>query len=72
MARGDPPMPLESLLPYYRGARYSALALRGRHRDCEGLREDAQRYVAMVDQYSEAARATFKLQKEKGTVESGA
>lgn len=45
----------ESLFPYFRGAKFAALALRTRHRDMgEGFVADARRYVEMVERYMEA------------------
>ena len=64
MPRGGNPMPLENLAPYFRGARFALLAMKRRHGNAnEDLSKDVDRYVAMVDQYSEAAVATFKLKK---------
>ncbi len=71
MARGDPPFKLENLVPYFRGGRFAVIAMGRRHRHDEDLAEDAARYVRMVDRYSEAAIATFKLKREKGSGASG-
>jgi hypothetical protein len=59
-------MPLEHLRPYYRGARFAVLAMSRRHREDADLKEDAERYVAMLDRYSEAATATYKLHRQRG------
>jgi hypothetical protein len=59
-------MPLEQLVPYFRGARFAVVALRRRHPDAPGLDEDAQRYIDMLDRYSEAVIATFRLQRAQG------
>jgi len=60
-------MQLEYLAPYFRGARYAVIALRRRHPDLAELEPDAERYLAMLDRYSEAAIATFKLTRaQKG------
>ena len=66
MARGGAPMPLEQLVPYFRGARFAVVALRRRHPGLLELASDAQRYIDMVDRYSEAAVATFRLQRAQG------
>jgi len=63
MARGDAPMALEYLAPYFRGARYAVVALRRRHPDVAELQPDAERYLAMVDRYSAAAIATYRLKR---------
>ncbi len=65
MARGDPPMPLESLVPYFRGARFANVAMKLRHGDCVNLGPDADRYIEMCDRYSQAAVATFRLRRQR-------
>ena len=72
MPRGAPPMPLESLVPYFRGARFALLAMKMRHgANSPELAADVDRTVAMVDQYREAAVATFRLKKEGGGTGDG-
>jgi hypothetical protein len=66
VAKGDPPIPLEHLRPYYRGARFAVLAMRRRHGHDPDIEQDADRYLAMLDRYSEAATATFKLRQQRG------
>ena len=67
MARGDPAFPLENLVPYMRGGRFAVIALRHRHRHHDpDLVPDADRYVAMTLRYEEAAKATFRLRRERG------
>jgi hypothetical protein len=67
MARGDPAFPLENLVPYMRGGRFAVIALRHRHRHHDpDLAADADRYVAMTLRYEEAAKATFRLRRERG------
>ena len=67
MARGDPGMPLENLVPYFRGAQFAVLAMSRRHGDHDpDLRVDADRYIEMTARYQEAAKATFKLRRERG------
>jgi hypothetical protein len=66
MARGDPPFPLENLVPYLRGGRFAVIALRHRHRHQDpDLAADADRYVAMTLRYEDAAKATFRLRRER-------
>lgn len=67
MARGDPAFALENLVPYLRGGRFAVLALRHRHRGHDpDLEADADRYVEMTMRYEEAAKATFRLRRERG------
>ena len=64
-------MPLEQLAPYFRGARFANVALRLRHPDDQALHADTERYIAMCDQYTEAAVATFRLKRERARIASG-
>lgn len=66
MARGDRPVPLEQLVPYFRGARFGALAMSLRHgaHDAD-LDADTRRFLDMVDGYAAAAIATFRLRRER-------
>jgi hypothetical protein len=67
MARGDPAFPLENLVPYMRGGRFAVIALRHRHRHHDpDLAADADRYIEMTVRYEEAAKATFRLRRERG------
>lgn len=55
-----PPMPLESLRPYYLGAYFTSVALKKRIGD----NEDGQKvdeYRELVERYSEAVRQTLKM-----------
>jgi hypothetical protein len=55
---GEKAMSFDALFPYYRGARFAVLALRGRHRELgEEFRDDAKAYMEMVDRYLEAMSA---------------
>jgi hypothetical protein len=64
--RGAAPVALENLVPYYRGARYSLLALRLRHPDLPSqVVADMERRVAMLDRYSESAVATFRKRRQR-------
>ncbi len=65
MARGDPPMPLENLVPYFRGGRFAMIAVRGRHYGVPELDRQVDRYVAMADHYAAAAVATFRLRRQR-------
>src|SRR5712692_2636333 len=51
MARGDPPMALEQLLPYFRGARFALVAVKMRHPDDMGLGADVDNYVGMLQRF---------------------
>ena len=66
MARGDAPFPLENLVPYMRGGRFAVVALRHRHRHHDpDLAADADRYLEMTVRYEEAAKATFRLRRDR-------
>ena len=47
MARGDPPFPLEHLVPYFRGGRFAMIAVRGRCSGVPELDRQIERCVAM-------------------------
>ena len=65
MARGDPPVPLENLLPYYTGAYYASVAIKARLAAAGQM--DAARevtaYQEMVLEFREAVRKTSKLRQ---------
>jgi len=64
MARGDRPAAVEQLVPYFRGARFGVVAMQLRHGEHDAdLGDDAARYLAMVDDYAQAAIATFRLKR---------
>lgn len=65
MARGDPAMPLEQLVPYYQGARFALLALKMRHPDDALLTADVDRYTAMVQRFETAVIATYRLHRRR-------
>jgi hypothetical protein len=65
MARGDPPMSLENLVPYFRGGRFAMIAVRGRRYGVPELDRQVDRYVAMADRYAAAAVATFRLRRQQ-------
>ncbi|CAN5501343.1 hypothetical protein BH23ACT7_BH23ACT7_21510 [soil metagenome] len=50
---GDTAMPVRALEPYFRGARFAAVAMGMRHPQ---VKADADAYVAEMDRYREAAR----------------
>ncbi len=50
---GPKAMPVDALLPYYRGARFAVVALDRRH----GIGDDAGAYVAQLDRYFEAMKS---------------
>jgi hypothetical protein len=65
-------MPLESLVPYYRGARFSLIGLRLRHPDLPAdVRADIERRVAMLDRFTEAAVATYRLRRNRDRPQTG-
>ncbi len=74
MARGDPPFPLEHLVPYFRGGRFAMVSVRGRRYGVPALDRQIDRYVAMADRYMAAAVATYRLhrQRERLTHDEGA
>lgn len=52
---GEKAISYDELFPYFRGAKFGALALRSRHRDLgEDFTVDAKEYIQMVDRYLEA------------------
>ena len=67
MARGDPPIKFENLLPYYNGAYYASVAIKGRLA-AAGQVEAARlvtAYQEMVTEFREAVRETAKLRKAR-------
>ena len=57
---GPNAMPLEQLLPYYRGARFAVIAMSRRHPD---TKEEADRYVAQLDRYTEAVKQAHRARR---------
>ena len=59
---GDPrpgprAMPLDAMIPYFRGGRFAALALGLRHRRLgEEFKSDAKAFVAEMDRFAEAVK----------------
>jgi len=67
MARGDPAFKFENLLPYYNGAYYASVAIKGRLA-AAGQVEAARlvtAYQEMVAEFREAIRETAKLRKAR-------
>ena len=69
MARGDPPMALEALLPYYNGAYFASVALKGRlaklypGEQGRAAIQDIGRYQKMLTEFRDAVRATVELKR---------
>ena len=65
MARGDPPVRFEDLLPYYTGAYYAAVAIKARLAAAGQI--DAARevtaYQEMVSDFRHAIRKTSQLRQ---------
>jgi hypothetical protein len=67
MARGDPPIKFEHLLPYYNGAYFASVAIKGRLAaagQIEAARE-VTAYQEMVSEFREAIKATAKLRQAR-------
>lgn len=69
MARGDPPFKFENLLPYYNGAYYASVAIKGRLAaagQIEAARE-VTAYQEMIVEFRNAIRETQKLRQGRGS-----
>lgn len=69
MARGDPPIKFESLLPYYNGAYFASVAMKGRLAaagQVEAARE-VTAYQEMVVEFRKAIIETNKLRQQRAT-----
>ena len=68
MARGDPPMSLEALVPYYNGAYLATVALKGRLAKLgpEGLAaiHEVSHYQKMVTEFRDAIHKTIELKRQ--------
>ena len=67
MARGDPPFKFENLLPYYNGAYYASVAIKGRLAaagQVEAARE-VTAYQELVVEFRKAIVETFKLRQQR-------
>ena len=67
MARGDPPFKFENLIPYYNGAYFASVAIKGRLAAAGQLEAARQvnAYQEMVTEFRDAIRATAKLRKAR-------
>ena len=69
MARGDPAMTLEALVPYYNGVYYATVALKGRlgRLGSEGraAMQEVSHYQAMISEFREAIRQTMELKRSQ-------
>lgn len=62
---GPSAMPLEALLPYFRGARFAALAMGRRHGDhARSIVDDSKGYVAEMDRFTEAVRELLDRRRD--------
>lgn len=67
MARGDPPFRFENLVPYYNGAYYATVAIKGRLATAgqiEAARE-VTAYQEMLVEFREAVMQTHKLRQAR-------
>jgi hypothetical protein len=68
MARGDPPMSLEALVPYYNGAYFATVALKGRlgklGPDARSAMQEVSQYQKMVTEFREAIQKTIELKRQ--------
>jgi hypothetical protein len=58
---GPNAMPLEALFPYYRGARFAVIAMSRRHPE---TKDEADRYVALLDRYTEAVKQAYRAKRD--------
>ena len=67
MARGDPPFKFENLIPYYSGAYFASVAIKGRLAAAGQLEAARQvtAYQEMVTEFRDAIRETAKLRKAR-------
>ena len=68
MARGDPPMSLEALVPYYNGAYFATVALKGRlgklGREARSAVQAVSHYQKTVAEFRQAIQQTIELKRE--------
>jgi len=67
MARGDPPLPFENLLPYYNGAYFATVAIKGRlaasgHLDAA---REVTAYQEMLVEFRDAVIQTQRLRQAR-------
>lgn len=69
MARGDPAMSLEALVPYYNGAYNVTVALKGRlgklGPDGRAALQEVSHYQQMLIEYRDAIRKTIELKRQR-------
>jgi hypothetical protein len=69
MARGDPPISLEALVPYYNGAYFATVALKGRlgklGPDGRAALHEVSDYQQMVVGFREAIQRTIELKRDR-------
>jgi hypothetical protein len=58
-------MALENLVPYFRGGRFAMVSVKLRGYGVPELDRQTDRYIAMAEQYIQAAMATFRLRRER-------
>jgi hypothetical protein len=65
VARGDAPFKFDNLLPYYNGAYYASVAIKGRLAAAGHLEaaREVTAYQEMVVEFREAIRETAKLRR---------
>ena len=68
MARGDPPMSLAALVPYYNGAYFATVALKGRlgrlGPDGRAALQEVSHYQKMVTEFRQAIQQTIELKRQ--------
>jgi len=70
MARGDPPMSLQELVPYYNGAYFAMVALKGRlgklyqGPDGRAALHEVSSYQQMIVGFREAIQKTIELKRQ--------
>jgi hypothetical protein len=69
MARGDPPMSLEALLPYYNGAYFASVAMKGRLAksgpEARPALQEISHYQQMLIGFREAIQQTIQLKQQR-------
>jgi hypothetical protein len=67
MARGDPPMSLEALVPYYNGAYFASVAMKGRLAklgpEARPALQEVSQYQQMLIGFREAIQQTIRLKQ---------
>lgn len=67
MPRGSPPMSLEALQPYYAGAFFTTVALKGRLArlglEARPALQEVSRYQEMVVEFRDAITATLEIKR---------